>query len=69
MARTEETDHPIIRKYCESLAEELQSIGYSSAFAYAMILPLETLDTAISFTPLTAFSQTPGPHAGKQLTA
>jgi hypothetical protein len=67
LAAVKETDHPLIQAYCDSLIEELQRAGFPPAFTRAMIPPLEKLDTAICFTPMTAFSQTPGPQAGKKL--
>lgn len=65
----EESDWPLIKDYCTSLVEELLNLGYPDAFSKSMVLPLEKLDTAIRFTPLTAFSQTPGPEAGRKLQA
>jgi len=63
----EKSDLPLIKNYCDSLAEELLSLGYPPAFVNTFVLPQHKADTAIHFTPLTAFSQTPGPKAGRKL--
>ena len=63
----EETDLPIIKNYCDSLVEELLNLGYPPAFVQTFVLPQQKADTAIHFTPLTAFSQTPGPQAGRKM--
>jgi hypothetical protein len=63
----EPSDYPLLEAYRQSMIEELQSIGYPPAFTEALIPPPETVDTAICFTPMDAYSQTPGPDAGKKL--
>ena len=63
----EESDYLLMQDYRNSMIEELQSIGYPPAFTEALIPPPETLDTGICFTPMDAYSQTPGPDAGKKL--
>jgi len=65
----EAADHPVIQEYLKSLAEEIARIGYSNHFSHILAIPPEAMDTAIRFTPQTAFSQTPGPQAGKKLSA
>lgn len=60
-------DLPAIRAYRESLTRELGSLGYPVSFAHAMIPAPERLDTAIRFTAVEAYSQTPGPRAGDRL--
>jgi len=69
IASLETADQPVIENYFKLMIEELTGLGYPDAFARAMVQPPEKLDTAIRFTPLTAFSQTPGPDAGKKLSA
>jgi hypothetical protein len=63
----EKPDYLLMKAYRDSMIEELQGIGYPPSFTEAMILPPETLDTGVCFTPLNAYSQTPGPDAGKKL--
>jgi len=62
-------DLPLIAAYRASMIEELGNLGYPPAFTGSLIPPPETLDTAIRFTPQTAYSQTPGPQAGHKLPA
>jgi len=62
-----ETDLAIINSYRESMVEELSSIGYPTAFTHSLIPPITQIDTAMRFTPITAFTQTPGPQAGKKI--
>lgn len=66
-AEVTSADHAVISDYRQSFIEELQSLGYPHTFTEVMLLPLDKLDTAISFTPIEAFTQTPGPQAGKKL--
>lgn len=62
-----ETDVVIYQSYRESMVEELQSIGYPPSFISSLIKPIDLNCIGISFTPQLAFSQTPGPDAGKVL--
>ncbi len=61
------SDHDLASAYQAAFADELISLGYDSAFARAMMLPPDSQLVAITFTPSSAFSQTPGPDAGRQL--
>ncbi len=61
------SDPLLIRAYIESFQQEIRSIGFPQAFCEA-ILPSEVNDfIAIDFTPDRAYSQTPGPNAGKKI--
>lgn len=60
-------DRQVIAAYRESMVEDLGSIGYPPAFTRSLIPAPETLDTAVCFTPLAVYSQTPGPQAGRKL--
>ena len=63
----EVSDLELIRDYRESMVEELQGIGFPLAFIHSLVPSIEGIDTAIRFTPENAFSQTPGPQAGKKI--
>jgi hypothetical protein len=56
------------REHLAAWTEDMQKIGYTSAFARAVHGEPSEL-VAISFTPLAAFEQTPGPAAGQPLRA
>lgn len=60
-------DHDLANAYQAAFAEELIGLGYDSTFARTMMLPPDSQLVAITFTPHSAFSQTPGPDAGRQL--
>jgi len=60
-------DQANIRAYIESFKQEIRGIGYPPAFCDAIMPPLDTDFVAIEFTPDRAYSQTPGPQAGKKL--
>jgi hypothetical protein len=62
-------DHPDIQAYRESFTQELLSIGYPPAFCDVIFPPLDEHYVAIRFTPERAYSQTPGPNAGKKISA
>ena len=67
ITEVDKSDLPLIKDYCDSLTQELLSLGYPHAFVQTFVMPQHKADTAIHFTPLTAFSQTPGPQAGRKL--
>ena len=59
------SDQPTLDRYLASMEQELGLIGYPPAFARAMFAcALDDL-VAVRFTPVQAFDQTPGPHAGQ----
>lgn len=60
-------DREAMRLYRESFMQELRGLGYPSSFCEAIISPLNDKYLAIRFTPEHAYSQTPGPNAGKKL--
>lgn len=60
-------DQPAISRYRELFMQELSSIGYPPAFCEAILPPMDEHYLAIHFTPERAYSQTPGPNAGKKL--
>ncbi len=65
----EPADRSVLERYWASMEQELGLIGYSAQFAHAMFsCDLDDL-VAVRFTPLQAFDQTPGPHAGTALSA
>lgn len=60
-------DQSAIRAYRESFGQELRNFGFPPAFSQAIIPPLDDKYIAICFTPERAYSQTPGPNAGKKI--
>lgn len=60
-------DPPVIEAYCQLFQQELHSIGYPPSFCDAIFPPVDEHYVAIEFSPERAFSQTPGPGAGKKL--
>jgi len=60
-------DHEHMRAYIASFKQEIASIGFPQAFCEAIVPAPDETFVAIEFAPLLAFSQTPGPNAGKQL--
>ena len=62
-----EADKPVIQAYTGSFIHELLGIGFPPAFCEAIIPPVDENFVAISFTPELAYTQTPGPNAGKKL--
>ena len=60
-------DQQALEHYLASMVQELSLIGYGPGFARAMFgCAIDDL-VAVRFTPLQAFDQTPGPHAGTAL--
>ncbi len=56
-----------VARYGDLLAADLATVGYSHAFTAALLAAERAALVAVSFTPETAFSQTPGPGAGAPL--
>jgi hypothetical protein len=60
-------DMPIVRRYRETFIAGLEPLGYPRALIRTLLaFPDEDL-VMLSFTPLEAYSQTPGPNAGRAL--
>lgn len=60
-------DLPIVARYRNSLASELGQLGFEPVLIHALLgVPDEDV-VMISFTPEEAYSQTPGPNAGRAL--
>jgi hypothetical protein len=65
----ESRDKDRVRHYITLYAAEIAALGFDEMFARTM-LSCEPADlSAVTFTPSSAFSQTPGPGAGAPLTA
>jgi len=60
-------DVPALQRYQQAMQVELGRIGFAPDFAAAMLAHRFDDLSAIEFTPLQAFDQTPGPHAGQPL--
>lgn len=65
----QEGDLQRIRAYRDAFAHELEPLGFPQAVIRTMLSFPPAGIVAITFTPLEAFSQTPGPKAGAPLGA
>ena len=61
-----EPDLMLIQAYRRRFASDLATIGYTDAFADAVVAIMPDL-VGVRFTPTAAFQQTPGPSAGQRL--
>ncbi len=61
-------DREVMREYGRSFGEEIGVIGFHDPFTSAITVGTEEDAVAVSFTPIAAFEQTPGPSAGQPLT-
>ncbi|MET0541784.1 MAG: hypothetical protein ABWZ88_08515 [Variovorax sp.] len=62
-------DTPALQRYLASMENEIGAVGYDATFVGAMLGYRLDDVVAISFTPTSAFDQTPGPRAGSALVA
>lgn len=60
-------DRGVMRAYGRSFSEELGAVGFGGVFQGAIMSGVEDEAVAVSFTPIAAFEQTPGPSAGQPL--
>lgn len=60
-------DRPVMQAYGRSFAEEIAPLGFDESFQDAIMAPVEHEGVAVTFAPLAAFVQTPGPSAGRPL--
>ncbi len=60
-------DEALIEAYRESFVQDLHSVGYSQAFAAAVVPRVDAGTLTLTFTPTSAFDQTPGRNAGRAL--
>jgi len=68
IARAGRADFVVAEGHLAAWVDDMQRIGYAAPFARAVRgEPAEIV--AVTFTPLAAFEQTPGPAAGQQLPA
>ena len=59
-------DIEIVNRYCDAFIEHLGSLGYPvDVLRYLLVFDPSDL-AAVIFTPAAAFSQTPGPRAGRR---
>lgn len=61
------TDPQHMRASGNAFAAELIALGYSAAFAHALVAPSKEDAVAVAFFPTLLFDQTPGPRAGRRL--
>jgi hypothetical protein len=67
LVRVTAADRAVSARHLESWVDELVRIGYQRDFARAVRGLADRNLAAISFTPTSAFQQTPGPGAGERL--
>ena len=60
-------DIAVHERYKQIMCVELMSIAYPLSFADAMMRSIDDNSVGIRFSPQQAFTQTPGPNAGKKL--
>lgn len=63
----EPSDEAALTRYLTSMEQEVGRVGYGPAFTQAMLANRLEDVVAVSFEPLQAFDQTPGPGAGTAL--
>lgn len=62
-------DLPVLQAYLQSMVQAVGRVGYGPQYVGAMLAaPLQDV-VAVTFTPTSAFDQTPGPRAGAELCA
>jgi hypothetical protein len=62
-------DREALARYADGMAADLGRIGWSEAFARALVGADPADVVAVAFTITAAFAQTPGPRAGEKLQA
>jgi len=60
-------DRPRLQDFAAGFLEEIRQLGYRDPFASAMVSAVDGEMVAVTFTPVAAFAQTPGPGAGVRL--
>lgn len=63
----EEGDRALMAAYQDSFVQELIELGYPETFARAVVSGQSDEVVGVTFTPVEAFVQTPGPGAGHRL--
>lgn len=56
-----------VKRACDGFVAQVVKIGFAAPGAYALLAAPDADIVAVTFTPLAAFSQTPGPKAGTPL--
>ncbi|MCJ0764809.1 hypothetical protein [Variovorax terrae] len=60
-------DEPLLARYLQAMEQEVLRVGYPPSLTRAMLSHRIEDVVAVSFEPLQAFDQTPGPRAGAAL--
>lgn len=63
----DDSDVPVLTRYLESMEREIALVGFAPALTRAMLAHRRDDVVAISFEPVEAYDQTPGPRAGSPL--
>jgi hypothetical protein len=61
------TDSQLVMSYRKAFTDHLDKLGFSRPLIETMLTYDAEDLTAVTFTPTTAFSQTPGPNAGRAI--
>jgi hypothetical protein len=69
LEKVNEADLQQIRDYLETFRQELRDIGFPEPFYQAILPPAAHSYVGIRFSAERAYSQTPGPDAGKKLSS
>jgi hypothetical protein len=69
MTKVLATDPQLAAMFRQNFVRELERLGYPARVVDTIMLCPEEKFSAITFTPYAAFSQTPGPMAGKPIAA
>lgn len=62
-------DEPYLERYLRSMEEEVEAAGFAAVYAQAMLARDPAGLVAVEFEPDEAYDQTPGPQAGRRLSA
>jgi hypothetical protein len=67
MSPVEADDRPVMQAYGGSFTDEIAPLGFDETFQHGIMAPVEHEAVAVTFVPVAAFVQTPGPSAGQPL--
>ncbi|MGC4396719.1 hypothetical protein [Hydrogenophaga sp. T2] len=66
---TRADDTPHLERYLRSMEEEVAAVGFAPVCAHALLAHAPGDLVAVEFEPDEAYDQTPGPQAGRQVSA
>jgi len=62
-------DREVMRTYGAAFGAEIRALGYTGDFTGVLMAGIEDEAVGVAFAPTEIFEQTPGPNAGKRLSA